>query len=144
MAVRRNSNGGKSLLTIILTYFLVIEFCCVESSDNSQLIPPENPESTQQNDDIGFGGDHDMDKKNGTNAITDHSAEEDEEAVIRKLKAFREKRRQARSASQVGKAHDPEFEEERRRYEAAERAVRDVSMQREMIAHRSLLPRPCL
>jgi hypothetical protein len=133
MAVRGSSNGGKYLMTVLIMCLLATEFCFAETADNIQL---NSPESTLQNDETsaGVGGDH-MNTEIVKTTISDYpSAEEDEEAVIRKLTEFREKKRQVRSASQAGTALDSELEEERRRYEAAEKAVRDVSMQFDILA----------
>ena len=133
MAVRESSNGGKSLMTVLIMCLLATEFCFAETADNIQL---NSPESTLQNDETsaGVGGDH-MNTEIVKTTTSDYpSAEEDEEAVIRKLTEFREKKRQVRSASQAGTALDSELEEERRRYEAAEKAVRDVSMQFDILA----------
>jgi hypothetical protein len=121
-------NGGKSLLTGVLLHLLVSEFCFAEIGDSRTTESPGKSQSDhQQNENIDFSG-----ATHKTSVTSDVSAEEeDEESVIRKLAAFRERKKQVRSAtsaSQSDTAPESDFEKERRRIEAAEKAARDVSV----------------
>ncbi len=145
MAVRGKANGGKSLMTVLLMYFLVTEFCFADTPDNRQLVSPENQQSTQESDNIGLGDQH-VERENVKTTISDLSAEEDEESVVRKLTEFRERKKKARSVlQQASISPDSELDEERRRYEAAEKAVRDVSIKKQILAQfLDFIVTPCL